>query len=137
MVLGATPALAKGFEGTPMALSTFFEAVEGGKVEKVVISSDGKELLMLDVDGNRNAVRILPGESTSILEKLRTKKISFAVEPPRAEGSSNPFFAFANVVGGFVNFLFPLFLINLLFNAARGGGMGGPGGMGGGSPFDA
>merc|ERR1719473_761616 len=114
MVLGATPALAKGFQGTPMALSTFFEAVDNGRVEKVVISSDGKELLMLDVDGNRNSVRILPGESTSILEKLRTKKISFAVEPPQQQGSSNPFFAFANIVGGFVNFLFPLFLLNLL-----------------------
>jgi ATP-dependent Zn protease len=107
-----------------MALSTFFEALDNNRIEKVVISSDGKELLALDVDGNRNSVRILPGESTSILEKLRTKKVSFAVEPPQAQGSGNPFFAFSNVVGGLVNFLFPLFVINLLLNAAAAAGWG-------------
>jgi len=66
-----------------MELSTFLNAVDSDLIERVSVQQDGKALVAIDKDGNRRSVRILPKESTMIIEKLRTKNVIFAVQ--RAE----------------------------------------------------
>merc|ERR1719261_1631580 len=80
-LLGAQPALAA--QEAPMELSSFLEAVDTNLIERVSLQSDGKALLAIDKDGNRRSVRILPGESTKIIEKLRGKNVIFAVQRPQ------------------------------------------------------
>merc|ERR1719486_564978 len=116
-----------------MELSSFLEAVDTNLIERVSLQSDGKALLAIDKDGNRRSVRILPGESTKIIEKLRTKNVIFAVQ--RTEKKDN---TIGDVAGLLLNLAFPLLALAALFNMSRGqggggapgGGMGGPGGVG-------
>merc|ERR1719478_130221 len=123
-LLSATPALAA--QEAPMELSSFLEAVDTNLIERVSLQSDGKALLAIDKDGNRRSVRILPGESTKIIEKLRTKNVIFAVQ--RTEKKDN---TIGDVAGLLLNLAFPLLALTALFNISRGGGQGGPPGMGG------
>merc|ERR1719486_6709 len=109
-----------------MELSSFLEAVDTNLIERVSLQSDGKALLAIDKDGNRRSVRILPGESTKIIEKLRTKNVIFAVQ--RTEKKDN---TIGDVAGLLLNLAFPLLALTALFNISRGGGQGGPPGMGG------
>ena len=58
----------------------------------------------IDKDGNRRSVRILPKESTMIIEKLRTKNVIFAVQ--RAEQKNGP--SGIGKIGGLIlNLAFP------------------------------
>ena len=110
-----------------MELSTFLNAVDSDLIERVSVQQDGKALVAIDKDGNRRSVRILPKESTMIIEKLRTKNVIFAVQRAEQKPASN-----LNLIGSILNLAFPLLALAALFNMSRGaGGQGGPGGMGG------
>merc|ERR1719298_224740 len=85
-LLSATPALAA--QEAPMELSTFLNAVDSDLIERVSVQQDGKALVAIDKDGNRRSVRLLPKESTMIIEKLRSKNVIFAVQ--RAEQKNGP-----------------------------------------------
>merc|ERR1719487_2913336 len=106
-----------------MELSTFLEAVDTALIERVSIQSDGKALVAIDKDGNRRSVRIIPGESTKIIEKLRGKNVIFAVQraPPKENN-------IGDIAGLLLNLAFPLLALSALFNMSRnsGGAPGGP-----------
>merc|ERR1719487_2715484 len=126
-LLGATPAFAAQEE--PMELSSFLEAVDTDLIEQVSIQQDGRALVAIDKDGNRRSVQILPGESTRIIEKLRSKNVIFAIQRKEKTQNQN----IGNVGGLLLNLAFPLLALAALFNLSRGGQQGGrPGGGGGG-----
>merc|ERR1719310_1245718 len=56
---------------TPWSFSTFLDAVEGGLIEKVSFSADGKQILCIDKDGNRHEALILPGQSAELIKLCR------------------------------------------------------------------
>jgi hypothetical protein len=124
-LLSATPALAA--QESPMELSSFLEAVDSDLIERVSIQQDSKALTAIDKDGNRRAVRILPGESTRIIEKLRTKNVIFAIQKGPEKQQS-----IGDIAGLLLNLAFPLLALGALFSMSRGGGQGGPGGAPGG-----
>ncbi|KAJ8598463.1 hypothetical protein CTAYLR_006870 [Chrysophaeum taylorii] len=120
----ASPAVAA--EAARWAVSEFLDTLQNDGVERVVFSSDSKELLALDSDGSRHAVEILPSEVPELVRSLRAKDVPFAVQAaPSEDGNA--------LAGLAVNLLFPLVLLSGLFILGRRGG--GPMGGGGGGPM--
>ena len=60
----AQKALADTPRSSPWSFSTFLDAIDQDLVEKVSFSPDGKQVLVIDRDGNRHEALILNGEST-------------------------------------------------------------------------
>lgn len=113
-------------DGARWAVSEFLDTLQSDGVERVVFSSDSKELLALDTDGGRHAVEILPSEVPELVRSLRAKEVPFAVQAaPSDDGNA--------LAGLAVNLLFPLVLLSGLFILGRRGG--GPMGPGGGGPM--
>ena len=73
---------------TPWSYSTFLEAVETSRVEKVSFSADGKQVLSIDKDGNRHESLILPEDSANLVKTLTARKIVFAVQAPAQESAA-------------------------------------------------
>jgi len=120
----AAPAFAA--DAARWAVSEFLDTLQSDGVERVVFSSDSKELLALDSDGGRHAVEILPTEVPELVKSLRAKDVPFAVQAaPSEDGNA--------LAGLAVNLLFPLLLLSGLFILGRRGG--GPMGGGGGGPM--
>ena len=121
----AVPALAA---DTPWALSTFNDALEAGQVERVVLSSEGNEMLVTTSEGDRHGVLLIPDETLQLVDRLKAKGVLFSVQPP----AENQF----QGVGSLLGAVFPLLILGGLFflgrRAQEGGGMG----MGMGGPMD-
>ena len=127
----AQKALADTPRSSPWSFSTFLDAIDQDLVEKVSFSPDGKQVLVIDRDGNRHEALILNGESTELVKKLTQKGITFAVQAPQEASAAQ------GLLGVLPSLLLPIGIIGGLFflqrrNQEGGGGMGGPmGGMGG------
>merc|ERR1719311_1180985 len=123
----AVPALAA---DTPWALSTFNDALEAGQVERVVLSSEGNEMIVTTSEGDRHGVLLLPDETLLLVDRLKAKGVLFSVQPPQED----QFSAFGSIIGAII----PLVILGGLFflgrRAQENGGGGGMGGMGG--PMD-
>lgn len=121
----AVPALAA---DTPWALSTFNDALEAGQVERVVLSSEGNEMIVTTSEGDRHGVLLLPDETLLLVDRLKAKGVLFSVQPPQED----QFAGVGNVVGA----LFPLVVLGGLFFLGRRAQENGGGGMGMGGPMD-
>ncbi|CAJ1950090.1 unnamed protein product [Cylindrotheca closterium] len=105
--------------------SDFLRLVSGDRIEKVTFSSDGSQLLGVDVDGTRLKIEALPNDP-SLLNELTEHKVDVTVLPQQE----------ASGLGDLAqSLIFPAALFAGLFFLSRnaggaGGGMGG--GMGGG-----
>merc|ERR1719281_1303924 len=116
----AVPALAA---DTPWALSTFNDALEAGQVERVVLSSEGNEMIVTTSEGDRHGVLLLPDETLLLVDRLKAKGVLFSVQPPQED----QFSAFGSIIGAVI----PLVILGGLFFLGRraqesGGGMMGP-----------
>jgi cell division protease FtsH len=116
----AVPALAA---DTPWALSTFNDALEAGQVERVVLSSEGNEMIVTTSEGDRHGVLLLPDETLLLVDRLKAKGVLFSVQPPQED----QFSAFGSIIGAVI----PLAILGGLFFLGRraqegGGGMMGP-----------
>lgn len=114
---------------TDVRYSEFLRLVDGDKIEKVTFSSDGTQLLGVDVDGTRLKIQSLPNDP-DLLSQLTNHKVDVTVLPQQE----------ASGLGDLAqSLIFPAALFAGLFFLSRGsqgqggGGMpgGGPGGMGG------
>jgi len=120
---------------TDVRYSEFLRLVDGDKIEKVTFSSDGTQLLGVDVDGTRLKIQSLPNDP-DLLSQLTSHKVDVTVLPQQQ----------ASGLGDLAqSLIFPAALFAGLFFLSRGsqgqgggggmggmgGGMGGPGGMGG------
>ena len=121
----AVPALAA---DTPWALSTFNDALEAGQVERVVLSSEGNEMLVTTSEGDRHGVLLIPDETLQLVDRLKAKGVLFSVQPPAEDQFQG--------VGSIIGAILPLVILGGLFflgrRAQEGGGMG----MGMGGPMD-
>merc|ERR1719324_2291546 len=81
-LVAATP------RSSPWSFSTFLDAIDQGLVEKVSFAPDGKQVLIIDRDGNRHEALILPGESTELIKVLTKKGVTFAVQAPAEQGAA-------------------------------------------------
>jgi len=112
---------------TDVRYSEFLRLVDADKIEKVTFSSDGTQLLGVDVDGTRLKIQSLPNDP-DLLTQLTTHKVDVTVLPQQE----------ASGLGDLAqSLIFPAALFAGLFFLSRGsqgqGGMpGGPGGMAGG-----
>jgi cell division protease FtsH len=121
------PSMALAAEGTntPWAYSTFLDAVKADQVEKVSFAADGKQVLVIDKDGNRHESLILAEQSAELIQELTAHNVLFAVQPPEQANAGS---AALGVLG---NLVVPVAILGALaFFSSRGGagGMGGPGG---------
>mmetsp|Transcript_12379 Transcript_12379/g.26203 ORF Transcript_12379/g.26203 Transcript_12379/m.26203 type:complete len:681 (+) Transcript_12379:92-2134(+) len=112
---------------TDVRYSEFLRLVDADKIEKVTFSSDGTQLLGVDVDGTRLKIQSLPNDP-DLLTQLTTHKVDVTVLPQQE----------ASGLGDLAqSLIFPAALFAGLFFLSRGsqgqGGMpgGGPAGMGG------
>ena len=104
---------------TPVRYSDFLKLVNADRVEKVTFSSDGTQLLGVDVNGVRLAIEALPNDP-DLLTQLTQHKVDVTVLPAN-EG--------ANGLADLAQSLFfPLALFAGLFFLSRRGGMNGMGG---------
>ena len=100
-------------------------------MHQVSFAPDGKQVLVIDRDGNRHEALILPGQSTELVKMLTTKGITFAVQ------SNAPQSEVSGLLSVLPSILLPVAIIGGLFFLQRrnqeggGGGMGGMGGPGG------
>jgi cell division protease FtsH len=120
----AVPALAA---DTPWALSTFNDALEAGQVERVVLSSEGNEMIVTTSEGDRHGVLLLPDETLLLVDRLKAKGVLFSVQAPQEDQFS--------AVGSVVGAVFPLLILGGLFFLGRRAQENG-GGMGMGGPMD-
>eukprot|EP00537_Pseudo-nitzschia_pungens_P004817 CAMPEP_0172357406 /NCGR_PEP_ID=MMETSP1060-20121228/1785_1 /TAXON_ID=37318 /ORGANISM="Pseudo-nitzschia pungens, Strain cf. cingulata" /LENGTH=682 /DNA_ID=CAMNT_0013078079 /DNA_START=210 /DNA_END=2258 /DNA_ORIENTATION=- len=110
---------------TDVRYSEFLRLVDADKIEKVTFSSDGTQLLGVDVDGTRLKIPSLPNDP-DLLSQLTSHKVDVTVLPQQE----------ASGLGDLAqSLIFPAALFAGLFFLSRGsqqGGMpGGPTGMGG------
>merc|ERR1719321_813775 len=124
-VLAGTAAMSKAVPAlaayTPWALSTFNDALEAGQVERVVLSSEGNEMIVTTSEGDRHGVLLLPDETLLLVDRLKAKGVLFSVQAPQED----QFSAFGSIIGS----VFPLVVLGGLFFLGRraqenGGGMG-------------
>eukprot|EP00980_Cylindrotheca_fusiformis_P009414 scaffold2058_cov115-Cylindrotheca_fusiformis.AAC.7 len=107
---------------TDVRYSDFLKLVSADKIEKVTFSSDGSQLLGVDVDGTRVKIEALPNDP-SLLTELTEHKVDVTVLPQQE----------ASGLGDLAqSLIFPAILFGGLFFLSRnaggaGGGMGGPG----------
>jgi len=129
LMSSSTAALAA---STPWTTKQFLDAIAAGVVEKVTFSSDGKQVLVIDVEGDRHEAIILPDQASQIIKALQDKGVEFEVKELQKANDGGGF----NPLGLFAN-LFPLAI--LIFLSTRGGNgpaaAGGPQ-MGGMNPMD-
>eukprot|EP00526_Cylindrotheca_closterium_P007690 CAMPEP_0113608070 /NCGR_PEP_ID=MMETSP0017_2-20120614/3723_1 /TAXON_ID=2856 /ORGANISM="Cylindrotheca closterium" /LENGTH=670 /DNA_ID=CAMNT_0000516719 /DNA_START=130 /DNA_END=2142 /DNA_ORIENTATION=+ /assembly_acc=CAM_ASM_000147 len=107
--------------------SDFLRLVSGNRIEKVTFSSDGSQLLGVDVDGTRLKIESLPNDP-SLLTELTDHKVDVTVLPQQE----------ASGLGDLAqSLIFPAALFAGLFFLSRnaGGAGGGMGGMGGQNPM--
>jgi cell division protease FtsH len=100
--------------------SEFLHAVKKDQVEKVTFSADGKQLLAIDVDGNRHKLDALPNDP-NLLKLLTEHNVDIRVLPQRQEGG--PFDFLKSLIVPAVLFG-GLFLLSRRFSQGGGGGMG-------------
>jgi len=114
--------------------SEFLRLVDGDKIEKVTFSSDGTQLLGVDVDGTRLKIESLPNDP-DLLTQLTSHKVDVTVLPQQESSGLGDLAQ---------SLIFPAALFAGLFFLSRnagggqqggggmpGGGAGGMGGMGG------
>jgi cell division protease FtsH len=111
---------------TDVRYSEFLQLVDADKIEKVTFSSDGTQLLGVDVDGTRLKIASLPNDP-ELLSQLTTHKVDVTVLPQQESSGLGDLAQ---------SLIFPAALFAGLFflsrNSQQQGGMpGGPGGMGG------
>jgi len=107
---------------TDVRYSEFLKLVDADKIEKVTFSSDGSQLLGVDVDGTRLKIESLPNDP-ALLAELTDHKVDVTVLPQQEESGLG---ALAQ------SLVFPAILFaGLFFLSRNSGGQGGMGGMGG------
>jgi len=108
---------------TEVRYSDFLRLVDADRVEKVTFSSDGQQLLGVDVDGARIKIESLPNDP-ELLTQLTSHKVDVTVLPAQE----------ASGLGELAqSLIFPAALFaGLFFLSRRQGGAGMGGGMGGG-----
>eukprot|EP00548_Thalassiothrix_antarctica_P001376 CAMPEP_0194146282 /NCGR_PEP_ID=MMETSP0152-20130528/20495_1 /TAXON_ID=1049557 /ORGANISM="Thalassiothrix antarctica, Strain L6-D1" /LENGTH=708 /DNA_ID=CAMNT_0038846767 /DNA_START=65 /DNA_END=2191 /DNA_ORIENTATION=- len=113
---------------TTVRYSDFLKLVDSDKMEKTTFSADGKQLLGVDVDGNRLKIEVLPNDP-GLLNQLTTHKVDISVLPEQKQEGGLGELA--------QSLIFPAILFAGLFFLSRGAGNGQPGGGGGGGggPF--
>ncbi|GAX15824.1 cell division protease FtsH [Fistulifera solaris] len=101
--------------------SDFLRLVNGDRIEKVTFSSDGTQLLGVDVDGVRLKIEALPNDP-DLLTQLTAHKVDVTVLPTQE----------ASGLGELAqSLIFPAILFaGLFFLSRRSGGVGGMGGPG-------
>lgn len=106
--------------------SEFLKLVNGDRIEKVTFSSDGTQLLGVDVDGVRLKIEALPNDP-DLLTQLTNHKVDVTVLPAQQ----------ASGLGELAqSLIFPAILFaGLFFLSRRAGGVGGPMGGGPGNPM--
>lgn len=125
-----TTMIARNPNGGPTSVrySEFLRLVDGDKIEKVTFSSDGTQLLGVDVDGTRLKIQSLPNDP-DLLSQLTAHKVDVTVLPQQESSGLGDLAQ---------SLIFPAALFAGLFFLSRnsgggqmpgGGGM--PGGMGG------
>lgn len=108
---------------TDVRYSEFLRLVDADKIEKVTFSSDGTQLLGVDVDGTRLKIQSLPNDP-DLLSQLTSHKVDVTVLPQQE----------ASGLGDLAqSLIFPAALFAGLFFLSR-GSQGGGGGMPGGGP---
>merc|ERR1711865_1195432 len=109
---------------TDVRYSEFLRLVDGDKIEKVTFSSDGTQLLGVDVDGTRLKIQSLANDP-DLLTQLTNHKVDVTVLPQQESSGLGDLAQ---------SLLFPAALFAGLFFLSRnaGGGQGGGGGMPGG-----
>jgi cell division protease FtsH len=113
----------------PWSTKEFFDNIQGGLIERVVLLADGKHVLSTDTAGDRHPTLILSEQLNDITDLLVKKDIPFNVQSlQEATGGGG---GIASILGSLAPAL--LILAGLFFLQSRsGGGRGGPGGgMGG------
>ncbi|XP_024390721.1 ATP-dependent zinc metalloprotease FTSH 2, chloroplastic [Physcomitrium patens] len=125
----ASAAEEQGVASSRMSYSRFLEYLDMDRVKKVDLYENGTIAIVEAVSpelGNRvQRVRVqLPGTSSELLSKFRSKNVDFAAHSPQEDSGS----VILNLIG---NLAFPLLLVGGLFFLSRRsqGGMG-PGGPG-------
>jgi len=108
---------------TSLRYSDFLRLVNADRIEKVTFSSDGTQLLGVDVDGNRVALEALPNDP-DLLTQLTQHKVDVTVLPSQEAASG--------LTDLLQSLIFPAALFAGLFFLSRRGGigmgpMGGPG----------
>jgi len=107
---------------TDVRYSDFVKLVNADRIEKVTFSSDGTQLLGVDVDGARVRIEALPNDP-DLLSQLTTHKVDVTVLPTQE----------ASGLGDLASSLiFPALLFGGLFLLSRSAGQQGGGGMAGG-----
>lgn len=105
---------------TTIRYSDFLKLVNADRIEKVTFSSDGTQLLGVDVNGVRVAIEALPNDP-DLLTQLTQHKVDVTVLPAQE----------ASGIGELVqSLIFPAVLLGGLFFLSRRGGVGGMGGPG-------
>merc|ERR1712166_1423426 len=104
-------------------MGEFLRLVDGDKIEKVTFSSDGTQLLGVDVDGTRLKIESLPNDP-DLLTQLTSHKVDVTVLPQQ-ESSGLGDLAQSLVLPAAL-------FAGLFFLSRRAGGQGGGGGPGGG-----
>ena len=103
--------------------SDFLKLVDADRIEKVTFSSDGSQLLGVNVDGIRLAIQALPNDP-DLLTQLTKHKVDITVLPAASSQQAGGLFQLLQ------NLFFPLALFAGLFFLSRraaSGGIGGPG----------
>ena len=111
-------------DALPWALSDLYKNLKDKNVEKAVFSNDGSKINVLDNEGFRHEVSILPSDVSSIESILRDTNVRFGVLNDDARGIESVLSIFGNVI-------IPFGILFVLFAMVRGSSGMGPNGPNG------
>merc|ERR1719421_2777970 len=67
-------------ESGPWSTKQFLDNLEKGKIERVVFSADGRQIIATDLEGDRHGTLILPEQASEITSALQKKDVPFNVQ---------------------------------------------------------
>ena len=91
----------------PLDLALGLDALEAGQVERVVLSSEGNEMLVTTSEGDRHGVLLIPDETLQLVDRLKAKGVLFSVQPPAEDQFQG--------VGSIIGAILPLVILGGLF----------------------
>jgi cell division protease FtsH len=131
--LVSSASAANAAEGGQWTTKKLLDEIEAGRVEKVVFSQKGTEVLVRDIANDKHQATILPEQASAIIKTLQDKGIPFNVASGNEEfGGAPQGFNPLGLIFNLAPFLILGFLSTRNMNNGGNGGMsGGPmGGMG-------
>lgn len=131
-------------ETLPIPFSTLVQEIKNRDVRELTFSPDESQVLLRTLDGRPQAAVVVPSAKAKLIDLLVSSDVPFSgtlESPPKGPG------VIESLVGGlfaaisFVfNFVFPLFVLFVIFSSLRvgpgGGGPSGRGPMGPANPFE-